>query len=179
MADTEGARDYERHQIDRVYEASAEVSRQLRRMADDIDRTIDTAKKNEGTEDAFKATFMDLPHNIQHIVQWGIANAGLEQVTRQVREFVSGQDAFRKVAERARLTPQEIAENVTTGSIGGFGGISDNTRRIAYNAALEAVLHDRAVPCSECRATIRHKFGCSQRGDAKGYVLPTTTTEEV
>lgn len=179
MADTAGARDYERHQIDTIYQAGSDVASQLRRMADDIDRAIATAKKNEGTEDTFQPTFMDLPHNIQHIVQWGIANAGLEQVTRQVREYVSGQDAFRQIAERDRMTPQEIAENVTTGSIGGFGGISDNTRRIAYNAALEAVLHDRAVPCSECLATVRHKFGCSQRADDKGYVLPATTTEEV
>ncbi|WNN95073.1 hypothetical protein SEA_MAGRITTE_122 [Microbacterium phage Magritte] len=164
-------------QIERIRETARFTAKQLRRLADDIDRIAD------------KDDYVAIPHEVMNAVVWGVANARPDSPAQQLRELMISDQAditiaARKAqeqaatAEAARRTPQDIAEQVTTGSVGGHSGISDSTRRIAYNAAVEALLIERGEECSECHAIVQHKFGCSQRAGTRGYVLPAEYVEE-
>jgi hypothetical protein len=98
--------DYERRQIDRIYETSENVAKSLRRVADDIDRAVERAKANEGSEENFRSTYVDLPHEVTSLVVWGVANAQLDAPGRQLRELILVRESVRKralpLAERLR-----------------------------------------------------------------------------
>lgn len=164
-------------QVERIRETARFTAKQLRRTAEDIDRIAD------------KDDYIAIPYEVMETLMWGIANARPSSPAQQLRELMLSDAAdatiaARKAQEQAkaaefeRHTPQEIADRVTNGSIGGHSGISDGTRRIAYNAAVEAVLLDRQEPCTECHAIVQHKLDCSQRGVGRGYVLPAEYVEE-
>lgn len=89
--------DFERGQIDRIYETSEFVASTLRRVADDIDRAVNRARANEGTTDNFRAAYNDLPTEVVSLVAWGVANAHVESPARQLRELHLGRDSLRKV----------------------------------------------------------------------------------
>jgi hypothetical protein len=71
---TEREFDYLAHQEDRVREASRNVAKQLRKVADDIDRAADGNLEN-------------IPSEVVSLVLWGVANAQVDSPARQYSEL--------------------------------------------------------------------------------------------
>jgi hypothetical protein len=90
---------FERFQIDRIYQKSSDVASYLRRIADDIDRAVESARRNEGTTENFRTTYVDLPHEVVNLVSQGIANAQLDSPGRQLRELILAREASQALAD--------------------------------------------------------------------------------
>lgn len=97
---------YERFQINRIYETTSFVAKRLRVLADDIDRAVEKAKKNEDDSSLSRSTYIDLPHELAQLLAWGIANAHVDSPARQLRELLIGR------AAQSRVDAQPIAERL-------------------------------------------------------------------
>lgn len=92
--------DWERGQIDRIYETSMNVAKRMRGLADDIERAVERARDNEGVTDGFRATYLSLPAEVTNLVAWGVANAQIDSPARQLRELLLGRGAMAQINAR-------------------------------------------------------------------------------
>lgn len=75
---------------------------------------------------------------------------------------LSALEAEARIREQGPETPVQIATRIASQrSVGGFNGLSDNTRKIIYGAALQAAKAASGWLCPECGRVEGHSFGCS------------------
>lgn len=137
-------------QIERIRETTRYTAKRFRTMAEDIDRLADV-------EDYTK-----IPGELMSLILWGVANARPDSPSMQLRELVIAERADVTIAERDRETDTEIIDRISNGrSIGGYSGITENTRRIVRRAVTQAVRAARGTQCPECHQIEHHKMDCS------------------